>query len=235
MATILITTGGTIEPIDGVRGITNFSSGRLGCIIAEQYLLAGHNVILVHGKKVHLPTNLGVYLPRLVCHPITDTNSLMDILSQLSTQQIDVVIHAMAVSDYTVKALLNLDDLIDQLSALDVITTDDVVNLLSASTPPVAKASSAIKAPIITLTQTPKVIQSIKTFWPNCKLVGFKLLNNVSISELIEVARQARAKSNDLQSIAGNHHVGYLIDSSGNTYQGNTKQQIANLIVEHVI
>lgn len=35
MKTVLITSGGTIEPIDGVRGITNFATGKLGSVIAE--------------------------------------------------------------------------------------------------------------------------------------------------------------------------------------------------------
>ncbi len=36
---IVITSGGTIEKIDGVRHISNNSTGALGCAIAESFLL----------------------------------------------------------------------------------------------------------------------------------------------------------------------------------------------------
>ena len=35
---VVITSGGTSEPIDNVRKITNSSSGKLGCTIAEEIL-----------------------------------------------------------------------------------------------------------------------------------------------------------------------------------------------------
>lgn len=34
---VLITAGGTSEKIDNVRSITNHSTGRLGCLIAEKF------------------------------------------------------------------------------------------------------------------------------------------------------------------------------------------------------
>ena len=44
---ILITSGGTTEKIDAVRGITNHSTGYLGKEIAELFLAKGHQVTLV--------------------------------------------------------------------------------------------------------------------------------------------------------------------------------------------
>ena len=41
---VLVTAGGTSEPIDNVRSITNHSSGGLGKAIAESFLAAGHTV-----------------------------------------------------------------------------------------------------------------------------------------------------------------------------------------------
>ncbi|HBC90535.1 MAG TPA: phosphopantothenate--cysteine ligase, partial [Lactococcus sp.] len=46
---ILITAGGTTEPIDTVRGITNFATGSLGKFTAEEFLEHGHHVILLAG------------------------------------------------------------------------------------------------------------------------------------------------------------------------------------------
>ncbi len=47
---ILVTAGPTIEPIDPVRYISNFSSGKMGYAIAEELTGRGAEVILVSGK-----------------------------------------------------------------------------------------------------------------------------------------------------------------------------------------
>ena len=44
---ILVTSGGTSEAIDRVRSITNHSTGRLGKVITETLLKAGHQVCLI--------------------------------------------------------------------------------------------------------------------------------------------------------------------------------------------
>jgi hypothetical protein len=43
---ILITAGGTVEPIDNVRGISNFATGRLGGMIADNLAHAGGNNVI---------------------------------------------------------------------------------------------------------------------------------------------------------------------------------------------
>ena len=52
---ILITSGGTTEKIDAVRGITNHSTGYLGKEIAELFLAKGHQVTLVTTKTAVKP------------------------------------------------------------------------------------------------------------------------------------------------------------------------------------
>lgn len=49
MLSILITAGPTREHIDDVRFLSNASSGRMGCALAEAALAAGHRVTLVLG------------------------------------------------------------------------------------------------------------------------------------------------------------------------------------------
>ena len=44
---VLISLGGTFEPIDSVRGITNRSSGKMGLALAKQAYILGSNVTLV--------------------------------------------------------------------------------------------------------------------------------------------------------------------------------------------
>lgn len=55
---IIVTAGGTYEPIDLVRGITNRSSGKQGFALAQAALDNGAEVILVSGPS-HLPTPEG--------------------------------------------------------------------------------------------------------------------------------------------------------------------------------
>ncbi|MEY8460282.1 bifunctional phosphopantothenoylcysteine decarboxylase/phosphopantothenate synthase [Eggerthellaceae bacterium 24-137] len=57
--TVLVTAGPTVEPIDAVRYISNYSSGKMGYAIAEAAAAAGARVVLVSGP-VALPTPAGV-------------------------------------------------------------------------------------------------------------------------------------------------------------------------------
>lgn len=57
--TVLITAGGTAEPIDAVRRITNRSSGKMGFALAEEAASRGARVLLVAGVTA-LPTPAGV-------------------------------------------------------------------------------------------------------------------------------------------------------------------------------
>ncbi len=50
---ILITAGPTREPLDPVRFLSNYSSGKMGYALAKQAYLLGGNVFLISG-----PTNL---------------------------------------------------------------------------------------------------------------------------------------------------------------------------------
>ncbi|MCM2324713.1 MAG: DNA/pantothenate metabolism flavoprotein, partial [Oligoflexia bacterium] len=46
---VLVTGGGTREPIDGVRFITNFSTGQTAAIISDAFALAGHETVALVG------------------------------------------------------------------------------------------------------------------------------------------------------------------------------------------
>jgi phosphopantothenoylcysteine decarboxylase/phosphopantothenate--cysteine ligase len=57
--TVLVTAGGTCEPIDAVRTITNRSSGRMGFAVAAEAARRAASVVLVTGPS-DLPTPAGV-------------------------------------------------------------------------------------------------------------------------------------------------------------------------------
>lgn len=95
---ILVTAGGTQEPIDPVRSITNVSTGRTGHALARALADAGHDVTLV--QSASSPHRDGVARVRTY----TTTDSLAQVLEdELSTHDYDLAIHAAAVSDFRVE------------------------------------------------------------------------------------------------------------------------------------
>lgn len=232
MKTVLITAGGTIEPIDGVRGITNFSSGKLGSIIADT--LTDCKVFLIKGKKSVVPQNL---LKHITVIETTDTQSVQDAIEEvMNNNTIDYFIHSMAISDYTVDKVVSVDELIDSINEYSTYSKNDIIELLK--NPPSIinrnKVSSTIKQPLIYLKQTPKIIATIKQKWPSVKLIGFKLLNNVSKDELINVAMASLEKNhaeyivaNDLTGISKENHKAYIVNSSGVLLETSTKEDLA--------
>lgn len=90
---ILITAGPTIEQIDPVRAITNFSSGKMGYSIAEAALEMGAEVTLVSG-----PTQLTA--PKT--NKLIQVKSAQEMLDAVMTniEQQDIFIAVAAVADY---------------------------------------------------------------------------------------------------------------------------------------
>ncbi|MEQ1946854.1 MAG: bifunctional phosphopantothenoylcysteine decarboxylase/phosphopantothenate--cysteine ligase CoaBC [Bryobacteraceae bacterium] len=91
--TILITAGPTQEPIDGVRYISNRSSGKMGYAMAEEAAARGARVVLVSGP-VSLNAPMGVQLVS-VRTALEMREAVMAHLEESS-----IIIKAAAVADY---------------------------------------------------------------------------------------------------------------------------------------
>lgn len=94
--TVLVTAGGTSEPIDPVRFITNRSSGKMGISIAQKALDRGARVILVAG-------NISVPVPDGVERVDVTTTAEMYDAVMANVNNADVIVKAAAPSDYSVK------------------------------------------------------------------------------------------------------------------------------------
>jgi len=94
---IFITAGGTREPIDRVRAITNTSTGVTGVALASVLAALGHEIELLRSAHATAPSpNLA-----LANQTFTDTASLEAALrTRLSTGEVDAVLMAAAVADY---------------------------------------------------------------------------------------------------------------------------------------
>ncbi len=90
---IIITAGGTIEDIDPVRYISNYSSGKMGIALADTaYSL---------GADVHLITTVSTQKPYVV-EKVKSAREMQNALDE-TFQNADCVIMAAAVADYRVK------------------------------------------------------------------------------------------------------------------------------------
>lgn len=90
---LVVTAGGTAEPIDAVRTITNRSSGKQGFAIAQAAIDQGAEVTLIAGTA-NLPTPIGAQR--------IDVNTAQEMLTAVleSIQEADALIMAAAVADY---------------------------------------------------------------------------------------------------------------------------------------
>lgn len=94
--TVLVTAGGTIEPIDDVRVITNRSSGKMGVALAEAGYLYGARVILLRSRN-----SVSSRYP-LEEHVFETADELESLLCQHASRA-NICFHVAAVSDFRVK------------------------------------------------------------------------------------------------------------------------------------
>ncbi|MCM1042945.1 MAG: bifunctional phosphopantothenoylcysteine decarboxylase/phosphopantothenate--cysteine ligase CoaBC [Corallococcus sp.] len=115
---ILVTCGATLEKLDDVRFISNFSSGKMGCAIAERALLRGANVTMVVGKHSAVLPN-GIKTVDVVT---TEDmyNAVMD-----NVDGNDVIIMAAAPCDYRPKTFSEIKIKSDTLK-LDFVKNPDI-------------------------------------------------------------------------------------------------------------
>jgi phosphopantothenoylcysteine decarboxylase/phosphopantothenate--cysteine ligase len=94
--TVLVTAGGTREPIDPVRMLTNRSSGRQGHAVAEQAARAGAKVVLVTTASLELAADVAGAITRV------DVETAREMLAAVRAHvaDADVVVLAAAVADF---------------------------------------------------------------------------------------------------------------------------------------
>lgn len=97
---VLVTCGGTAEPIDAVRAITNTSTGETGALIAEHFARGGHAVRVLRARTARAPR--GAESERTF---FTTAELAAALADELREHEFDAVIHAAAVADFTVAAI----------------------------------------------------------------------------------------------------------------------------------
>ncbi|MBA3303484.1 MAG: bifunctional phosphopantothenoylcysteine decarboxylase/phosphopantothenate--cysteine ligase CoaBC [Acidimicrobiia bacterium] len=94
---VLVTAGGTREPLDPVRFLGNRSSGKQGHAVAEEAAARGADVTLV--TTTDRPVRLGIEVVRV------ETAEEMEVAIRARRDAADVVVMAAAVADFRPKAI----------------------------------------------------------------------------------------------------------------------------------
>ncbi len=202
---IIVTAGATIEEIDAIRVITNKSSGKMGIYIAEQAAKSGANVTLIRGKTEIEP------MGKIKDIKINSVNELLNEIRK-NIKKNDAIIHAAAVSDFTIDKKFN------------------------KKIKPIKN-----KPLILKLKKTKKIINEIEKINKKIKLIGFKAEYNVNKKELLNSAYSLLKKSkadfivaNDVKNVFGSeYNEVYIIDKNKKIeHIKATKRKIANKILD---
>jgi phosphopantothenate---cysteine ligase (CTP) len=148
----VVTAGPTFEPLDDVRRLTNFSTGRLGSELASFLASRGHEVTLLLGEQA---TYSGERHARHL-ETFTTTASLRELLQAMSKQSVDALFHAAAVSDFTFGKIWRRA----ANGALTEMKGD--------------KLTTRAGALVAELLPTPKIIAELRLWFPQALIVGWK-------------------------------------------------------------
>lgn len=177
---ILITLGATAEAIDGVRFITNFSSGATGSFLADSLHKQGHKVLALCAKTAK-------YLPSS-CRKdfFTDFNSLDKLIKKsLKKENFDLIIHLAAVSDFSPKVIICENKKLRPKNVKKLPSDKDLQIVLKSNF---------------------KIVERIKDYAANKPvLVAFKLTNGAKGKAIIEAVSKVKGADfvvhNDLTQI----------------------------------
>src|SRR5437867_7185325 len=94
----IVTAGPTYEPLDEVRRLINFSTGRLGSELANYLANHGHEVTLLLGQQATWRGQSAVTLETIT---FSTTADLRARLQSMAATVVDAIFHAAAVSDFS--------------------------------------------------------------------------------------------------------------------------------------
>lgn len=186
---ILVTAGGTKARIDGVRSITNSSTGRTGATIAAHLAGSGHRVTLLHASDAVVPDDTAGVIERESFDTFADLERLLR--TTLAVDRYDAVVHLAAVGDYDVDHV--------------------VVDGKPASVDPGSKIDSG-DAIEIHLRKNPKLLAQLTSMGgEHLVIVGFKLTNGATPDERRAAVAKVMEHSdlvvhNDLTAITDDRH-----------------------------
>lgn len=170
---VLLTGGGTSEPVDGVRVLTNRSSGRTAALLAEHLERCGHDVVYLRARNAARP------VPPCTEETFETFSDLEAALKRrLGSERYDAVIHAAAVGDFRVEHL-----------SPDGGVQTVLRGKIDSQTPP-----------LLRLCSQPKLVDQLRGFSASpLQVVAFKLTTGATLAAAeAEVAELQRRSGADL-------------------------------------
>jgi phosphopantothenoylcysteine decarboxylase/phosphopantothenate--cysteine ligase len=120
--TIVVTAGGTAEPIDPVRYLGNRSTGKMGIAVAEAALARGARVVLIAGNvSVAMPSDAMVQLVR------AETTAEMARAVRSAVADADALVMAAAVADFRPRRAASTKLTRDDSLTLELEPTEDIL------------------------------------------------------------------------------------------------------------
>src|SRR5271154_4423191 len=165
----IVTAGPTFEPLDDVRRLTNFSTGRLGTELANFLAARGHKVTLLIGESA---TYAGKRKAQSV-KVFSNTADLRAKLKAFSGRKVDAIFHAAAVSDFTFGKLF----------------TRGAAGKLKPFTPS-KKISTRGGSLLVELVPTPKIIAELRGWFPRTKITGWKFEADGGRADALRAAKR---------------------------------------------
>jgi phosphopantothenoylcysteine decarboxylase/phosphopantothenate--cysteine ligase len=168
----IVTAGPAYEPLDDVRRLTNFSTGRLGTELANYLAARGHNVLLLLGEQA-------IYAGERRAQRVESFSTTADLrakLKSLSAKKADAIFHAAAVSDFC----------FGRIFAPDAV--NKLVEIKSAKKIPTRQGKLLVE-----LLPTPKIIAELRGWFPRAKIVGWKFEADGKRADAVAAARRQLA------------------------------------------
>ncbi|MGB9603619.1 MAG: phosphopantothenoylcysteine decarboxylase [Limisphaerales bacterium] len=209
----IVTAGPTYEKLDEVRRITNFSTGELGCKLADALYRAGNFVTLLLGAH-------STY--RNLKHPVqiiefTTAESLKNVLYEIKDGCYNAVFHVAAVCDYRIGR---------------VYTRDEDGNLLEVKS---AKYQTSFGNLLVEFVPTEKIIAKLRGWFPDAVIVGWKYeIDRPKISFIDLCRKQIEENKTDacvMNGPAYGEGFGLLV-KQGNLMHYDTKDTLVEGLVD---
>lgn len=149
---LLVTCGPAWEPLDGMRRLTNASTGRLGAQLADAFAEAGHRVIVFRGEASTAapPSRAAEVLP------FGTNDDLAAQLRNLAAQAqpcIEAIFHAAALCDFRVARVLDAEG-------------------NERREPKIPSRAGRL---VLELEPATKVLPQLRTWFPRARICGWKL------------------------------------------------------------
>jgi phosphopantothenoylcysteine decarboxylase/phosphopantothenate--cysteine ligase len=168
----IVTAGPTYEPLDQVRRLTNFSTGRLGTELAGFLAARGHETILLLSQQA----SCGGERHAAKVETFTTTANLRERLQALAHQPVDALFHAAAVSDFAFGKIWRRDPQgqLTEIRAGKIPTREGTL--------------------LAELIPTPKIIAELRQWFPTARLVGWKYEVDGTRATVVQLAQQQIAE-----------------------------------------